>query len=92
MKQNTLLQEHIECSNYPKDHPLYNDTRKKQVGLLQDECVDNKFVVISEYVGLRAKCYATKLYDVKDKCYSNEKKKCKPQVHYELSHCFLGQS
>ena len=77
MKQNALLQEYIECSNDPKDHPLFNDKRKKRVGLLQDECVDCEFVVISEYVGLRAKCYSTKLYDVKNKSYSHEKKKCK---------------
>ena len=77
MKQNSLLQEHIEFSNYPKDHPLYNDNRKKQVGLFQDESVDGSFVIISEYVGLRAKCYASKLYDPIKKCYLDDKKKCK---------------
>ena len=52
MKKNTLLQEHIEFSNYPTDHPLHNNNRKKQVGLLQDESVDGTCVLISEYVGL----------------------------------------
>ena len=42
MKQNSLLQEHFEFSNY------YN--RKKQVDLLQDESVDGSIVLISEYV------------------------------------------
>ena len=45
MKQNSLLQEHFEFSNY------YN--RKKQVGLLQDESIDGSIVLISEYVRLR---------------------------------------
>ena len=77
MEQNSLLQEHIEFSNYPKNHHLYNDNRKKQVGLFQDESVDLTFVLISEYVGLRAKCYASKLYDPIKQCYLEDKKKCK---------------
>ena len=77
MKENPILQQHFEFSNYPKNHELYNDDRKKKVGILQDESVDGKFVIISEYVGLRAKCYSSKLYDPVNKCFTDDKKKCK---------------
>ena len=70
------LQKNIEFSNYPKTHHLYNDNRKKQVGLFQDESVDGSFTVIEEYVGLRAKCYSSKVYNVDTMEYT-EKKKCK---------------
>ena len=63
-KQDPLIQKQIEFSNYPKNHDLYHCDRKKVPGLFQDECVDVKTLVISEYVGLRAKSYANKLWDV----------------------------
>ena len=69
LKNNDLLQKHIEFSNYPKNHSLFNNDCKKQVGLFQDESVDVTFVLIHEYVGLRAKCYASKMYDHANKCY-----------------------
>jgi hypothetical protein len=62
----------MEFSNYPKNHPLYNCDRKKQVGLFQDECVEQKFgkpekmVIISEYVGLRSKLYSNKMYVIEE--------------------------
>ena len=62
-KENARWQEHIDFSNYPKDHLLHNNNQKKQVGLLRDESVDGTCVLISEYVGLRAKCYASKTYN-----------------------------
>jgi uncharacterized protein YeeX (DUF496 family) len=70
------LQTKIEFSNYPKNHELYNIDNKKNVHYFQDECVDGKLLVISEYVGLRAKSYANKLYNVESQCF-DEKKKCK---------------
>ena len=38
-----ILQKEIEFSNYPKENPLYNCDRKKQVGIFQDESVDGKW-------------------------------------------------
>ena len=35
------------------------------------------FVFSCEYVGLRAKCYASKIYDPINNCYFPDKKKCK---------------
>jgi len=76
MKDDALLQSNIEFSNYPKSHFLHNTDRKKIPGLFQDECVNGKMTVISEYVGLRAKSYANHLYDVDSKEYI-DKKICK---------------
>ena len=72
LKNDKNLQEHIEFSNYPKDHLLYNCNRKKIPGLFQDECVDGKMAIISEYVGLRAKSYSNDLFYPK-----NEEFRCK---------------
>ena len=73
-KNDVSIQKEMEFSNYPKNHFLYNCDRKKQVGLFQDECVDGKLLVISEYIGLRAKSYANKLYCVEEECYEEKKK------------------
>lgn len=74
MKHDTTLQKTIEFSNYPKAHPLYNCDRKKVPGLFQDECTDGQLSVISEYVGLRAKSYANKLFVVEEQGYEFKKK------------------
>ena len=69
-----MIQKHIEFSNYPENHDLYNCDRKKVPGLFQDECLDGKMLIISEYVGLRAKSYANKLWDVESTEYHDKKK------------------
>ena len=53
---------------------LYNNDRKKIPGLFQDECVDGEMLVISEYIGLRAKSYVNKMYNPVDKSYETKKK------------------
>ena len=73
-KQDPLIQRQIEFSNYPKNHDLYNCDRKKVPGLFQDECVDGMMLIVSEYVGLRAKSYANKLWDVESTEYHDKKK------------------
>jgi len=73
-KESDTIQKQVEFSNYPKNHFLYNCDRKKVAGLFQDECVDGKMMVISEYVGLRAKSYANKLFMVEEKDYECKKK------------------
>ena len=74
LKNNDLIQKHMEFSNYPKDHPLYNCDRKKVPGLFQDECVDGKMAVISEYIGLRAKSYSNNLFYPSSEIYQAKKK------------------
>ena len=74
-KQDPLIQKHIEFSNYPENHDLYNCDREKVPRLFQDECVnDGKMLIISEYVGLRAKSYANILWNVKSQEYQEKKK------------------
>jgi hypothetical protein len=64
---------------------LYNCDRQKIPGLFQDECVRDEFnkttgkyesnmKVISEYIGLRAKSYVNKLFDVENFQFYDEKK------------------
>ena len=78
------LQKQIEFSNYPKDHPLYNCDRKKQVGIFQDESVDGKMAIISEYVGLRAKRYSNNLfYPRKEEYKCKKKSKGVPSKHID---------
>ena len=49
------LQEHMDFSDYPPDHPNFNKANKKVLGKFKDE-VNGK--VISEFVGLKPKMYA----------------------------------
>ena len=39
----------------PKDHPLYDETNKKVIGKMKDECAGTP---IAEYIGLRPKLYS----------------------------------
>lgn len=48
----------MDFSNYPKDHPLFNDSRKKVPGFLKNELPTE---VIEEAVALRSKSYAMRL-------------------------------
>jgi hypothetical protein len=74
LKTDNTLQSKIEYSNYPKHHPLFNTDRKKVPGYFQDECVDGKMAIISEYVGLRAKSYSNKLYYPEESDYHTKMK------------------
>ena len=60
----------FDTSAYPKDHPsgIKTGVNKKVIGMMKDECSGE---IMSEFVGLRAKSYATKMDNNK------ESKKCK---------------
>ena len=47
--------EKYDFSDYPKDHPLYDETNKKVIGKMKDECAGTP---IAEYIGLRPKLYS----------------------------------
>jgi hypothetical protein len=47
---------------------------KKVMGLFQDESVDNHMVIISEYIGLRAKSYSNLLWNTAEQTYENKMK------------------
>ena len=44
-----------DFSDYPKDHPLYNETNKKNIDKMKDECAGTP---IAGYIGLRPKLYS----------------------------------
>ena len=82
LKDDENIQKQMEFSNYPKDNFLYNCDRKKVPGLFQDECVDGKMAIISEYVGLRAKSYSNNLYyPTNDEFHCKKKSKGVPSRH-----------
>ena len=51
------LQNELDCSDYPTDHPLHSVKNKKALGKLKDEMSGK---IIEEYVGLRSKMYSIK--------------------------------
>jgi hypothetical protein len=63
----------FDTSEYPKDHPAINlgfkvGCNKKVIGMMKDECAGKQ---ITEFVGLRSKCYAFTVDEDK------QSKKCK---------------
>lgn len=63
----------MDFSNYPTDHKLFSLKNKAQLGFFKDELGGK--LTVSEFVGLRAKCYSMKLTDTKNQI--QEKKICK---------------
>ena len=45
----------FDLSEYSKTNPIYDPTNKKVIGKFKDECKDN---IMTEFVGVRPKCYA----------------------------------
>ncbi len=72
------VNEWFDTSNYEKDHPLFSNKNKKQVGFMKDECGGNK---ILRFVGLRSKLYAYEVDRLRDNDgkwkYDVQNKKCK---------------
>ena len=70
MKQYSWM---YDTSNYPKDHPLYNETNKKVLGKMKDECGGD---VIQEVVAVRSKMYSVKVGKKNIRKAKGVKKKC----------------
>ena len=70
--------EWFDTSNYEKDHPLFSNKNKKQVGFMKDACGGNK---ILRFYGLRSELYAYEvdrlMGDNGEWNYNVQKKKCK---------------
>ena len=49
------MKEHFDMSEYGKNNPIYDVTNKKVIGKFKDETGDK---VITEFVGVRPKCYS----------------------------------
>ena len=54
-KDMSETKDEYDISDYPKDHPLYDETNKKVIGKMKDECAGTP---IAEYIGLRPKLYS----------------------------------
>ena len=54
-KDMSETKDEYDFSDYPTDHPLYDETNKKVIGKLKDECAG---APIAEYIGLRPKLYS----------------------------------
>ena len=54
-KDMSETKDEYDFSDYPTDHPLYDETNKKVICKLKDECAGTP---IAEYIGLRPKLYS----------------------------------
>ena len=63
----------MDYSNYPKTHPLYDNTRANELNFFLNELKGVTKCV--EFIGLRSKCYALKLQEENGSFI--EKKVCK---------------
>ena len=68
------VRDKFDTSNYPKDHPsgMKTGANKNVIGMFKDEAGG---LIISEFVGLRAKLYSFKILKTASEIF--EKKKCK---------------
>ena len=81
----STITEHLDLSNYPKDHPLYDPSNKAVLNKFKDECSGN---VVKEFIGLRSKCYSILVHEngkYKQKSTAaGVKKSVKKSLHHEL--------
>jgi hypothetical protein len=87
----------FDLSNYPKDHPLFDESNKKVVGKFKNECAGQ---IIADRVNLRAKLYAFRIYDPEKKEYISDMKRCKgvkrsvvqKTIHFaDYKRCLMNQ-
>ena len=57
------MKKFMDYSNYPKEHPLFNEKNKSSLGYFKDE-LEGKSECL-EFVGLRSKCYAMNIKSLK---------------------------
>jgi len=68
------IKNYMDFSNYPTNHKLFTNKNKAKLGFFKDELGGK--LSVSEFVGLRAKCYSLKMEEKKTK-FLVEKKVCK---------------
>ena len=72
----TKIKHLCDFSKYPTSHKLYSCKNKNRLNFLKDEMAGSHY--ISEFIGLRAKCYALKLKPLHElKNMETEKLRCK---------------
>ena len=55
------LERIFDFSKYPKQHPLFDDSRANQLFYFKDELKGR--AAITHFIGLRPKCYSMKITD-----------------------------
>jgi hypothetical protein len=68
------VNQYMDFSNYPHNHPDFDESNKAQLGFFKNELGGNKRCL--HFVGLRPKCYSLNLINVNTK-EKSEKKICK---------------
>ena len=58
------IREHMDLSNYPLDHPLFDPSNKKVPGKMKNEYPDQQ---IKKFIGLRSKCYCLEVEEDEEK-------------------------
>lgn len=61
----------MDLSNYPKDHPRFDDTKKNKLGFFKDEC---KGATLYKFVGVRPKSYCYIAKNQNREIYANRTK------------------
>ena len=81
-KDKAEMKNEYDFSDYPKDHPLHDETNKKVTGKIKDECAGTP---IAEYIGLRSKLYSILRADkqVIKKAKGIKKYVIKKQINFE---------
>ncbi|XP_064645963.1 uncharacterized protein LOC135499232 [Lineus longissimus] len=79
MKQDAHL---YDFSNFPKDHPMFDETNKKVLGKMKDEEAGHR---ITEFIALRSKLYAytTDQDEAVKKCKGVKKSVVKNEISFE---------
>lgn len=82
----------MDFSNYPKDHPLYDDTRKNQLLYWKDELASNSLL---EFCGLSSKTYSMRIScesgeKTKSKCKGTGRNFMKQTAFTEYKKCIIG--
>ena len=66
-----IKDDYLDTSNYPKDHPLFSNDNKKEIGKFKDELGGN---IMTKFIGIRSKMYGYEYLDLNDN--SEMKFKC----------------
>ncbi|HRP37908.1 MAG TPA: hypothetical protein PLS50_08945, partial [Candidatus Dojkabacteria bacterium] len=71
----------FDFSEYPHDHPLFDPTNKKVIGMFKDE---TNSLPIREFCGLRSKMYAFRANNKESKkCKGVKKSTVKREIHFD---------
>ena len=76
------IKDDYDFPDYPKDHPLCDETNKKVIGKMKDECAGTP---IAEYIGLSPKLYSVLRADeqLTKKAKGVKKNVIKKQINFE---------